>query len=133
MGTLLIILIIIFAVLPLLRRWLTPWLQRFAARKTEDFIRRQMGMPPRDKKAERKAQNEARKAQNARRSSQGSRRHTQPSDEPIIPKEYAEDVEFVEIKEFESTEVAAESADGKQKTVYRESQVSDAEWVEIKE
>lgn len=129
MGTFLIILIIIFAVMPLLRRWLTPWLQRYAARKTEDFFRQQMGMPPRDKKADRKA-----KKQTTKNQTYSSRRKAQqPSDEPIIPREYAEDVEFVEIKEFENTEVAAESVDDKTKVKYTENQISDAEWVDIKE
>lgn len=48
--------------------------------------------------------------------------------ESIIPKEYAEDVEYVEIKEF----TGHIEKDAENNTTYTESQVSDAEWVEIK-
>ena len=47
-------------------------------------------------------------------------------------KEYAEDVAFTEIREFSSDEVIAEEETGKNRRVYREEQVSDAEYVEIK-
>lgn len=52
--------------------------------------------------------------------------------EPIIPKEYAEDVEFVEIKSFsEETVVTTEhKSDGKERVVV-ESQVEDAEYTII--
>ena len=55
-------------------------------------------------------------------------RHGGYDSDSVIPKEYAEDVEFVEIKEFGTREDTAGSKNG----TYRESQVSDAEWVEIK-
>lgn len=67
-------------------------------------------------------------SRNPRRGRKGAKR-----DESIIPKEYAEDVEYVEIKEFTRVREEEISADGKTKRVYTESQVSDAEWVEIKE
>lgn len=47
-------------------------------------------------------------------------------------KEVAEDVEFTETKEFGSSDRSAPSSEGKTE-YYRESQVSDAEWVEIKD
>ena len=51
--------------------------------------------------------------------------------EPLIPKEYAVDVEFVEIKDYSSATVIGEDNSGRQQ-VYNESQVSDAEYVMIK-
>lgn len=133
MGTFLIILAIFFFVMPLLRRWLAPWIQRYMARKAEDMLRRQMGMPPREKQSRRKQKKqEASASARAQRKSRASR----GADEPIIPREYAEDVEFVEIKEFDNVEVAAEATgdDGKKSTrrEYTETQISDAEWVDIK-
>lgn len=129
--------------MPLLRRWLLPWIQRYMARKAEDMIRRQMGMPPREKKSWRQRRAEAKQqsaggADRQYHADGASRkgRRTQKSDEPIIPREYAEDVEFVEIKEFENIEVAAETVDDKGRKTSRrervETQISDAEWVDIK-
>lgn len=133
MGTFLIILALFFFLLPLLRRWLAPWIQRYMARKAEDMIRRQMGMPPREKKSRRQQKAQASSGQNR---SSARKPKGEPDDGPIIPPEYAEDVEFVEIKEFDNVEVAAEtvSDDGKKRTrrEYTETQVSDAEWVDIK-
>lgn len=127
--------------MPLLRRLLMPWFQRYMARKAEDMIRRQMGMPPREKKSWRQRRAEARQqsSDNSRQyradgASRNKRRRHNP-DEPIIPREYAEDVEFVEIKEFENVEVAAETVDSNGRTTRTESvetQISDAEWVDIK-
>lgn len=61
------------------------------------------------------------------------RSHSSYSSGPIIPKEYAEDVEFVETKEFSQTIISQSPADTRRKETFREeSQVSDAEWEEEK-
>ena len=49
---------------------------------------------------------------------------------PIIPKEYAEDVEFIETIDYSETDVISHKDDSTE--IYHESQISDAEWVEIK-
>jgi len=52
---------------------------------------------------------------------------------PIIPKEYAEDVEFVETIDYSETEIRTDGKPGRaSSSSYQESQVSDAEWEEIK-
>lgn len=130
MGIFLIILILLFLLWPLITRWT----QRYMARKAEDFLRNATGMPPRpgSRKAKKQAARETR--ENVRNSSYNrmhrSRRQSYPSpNEPIIPREYAEDVEFVETKDFSSTTI---DNSGKHISEYHESQVSDAEWEEIK-
>lgn len=108
------------------------------ANKTEDFLRNATGMPPRPgsrkakkEEAERKSNDYNDRRYNGYRSRRNSYR--QPNgDEPIIPKEYAEDVEFVETKEFSQTTIDSSYSSGKSRTEWHESQVSDAEWEEIK-
>lgn len=83
-----------------------------------------MGMPPRDKKRSKKDE-----AQGSPSGPERGRRRAYTRTGPIIPKEYAEDVDFVEIKEFSSTHIEEEGDDSG--TEYDESQVSDAIWEEI--
>lgn len=97
------------------------------ARRAENYFRRMAGMPPRDNGKKRKQKADA--GNGARRGGQNPRRHT--DDGPIIPKEYAEDVEFTEYKEYSEADLLrTEEPDGT--TTYRESQVEDAEYTEIK-
>lgn len=143
MGTFFGILIIIFLVLLLFGRYLGPLVQKWMMGKMEDRFRRMAGMPTR--KEERKMRREAMKnaAKGNPHAQSGSRRksgggmntnETRHPHSPIIPKEYAEDVEFVEIKSY-SEEIRIEGEDTskkkKEKVVY-ESQVEDAEFTEIK-
>jgi len=120
------------------------WMARFMANRAEDFIRNAAGMPPRP--GSRKARQHARHAANSsgsdnggytyggtrsssrRRSGTGGRKNG-----PIIPKEYAEDVEFVETIDYSETEIRTDGKPGRaSSSSYQESQVSDAEWEEIK-
>lgn len=134
MTTVIIILILVFVLLPILRRWVFPLLvrrgRRYAQEKAEDFIRQQMGVPPVSKE-ERKAR---RKAEKQRRSGTDSAAYgfNPEGEEPIIPKEYAEDVEFVEIKEFTQENIASDRDGGVRREVYHEKQVTDAEWEDVK-
>ncbi len=64
------------------------------------------------------------------KSSRSSTRSYTRSEERIIPPEYGEDVEYVEIKDFSRTSLTVEDSDGVSE--YSESQISDAEWIEIK-
>lgn len=134
MGTLLLILIIVIFCWP----WISRWLRKFLAHRTEDYLRKATGMPPRPgSREERKQQRASQQAYSSNsRSSEAYSRRTRSQrrprhggKEPIIPPEYAEDVEFVEIKSFSETTIGVH--DGKVKE-YHEKQVTDAEWVEIK-
>ncbi|MDE6796232.1 MAG: hypothetical protein K2J63_13145 [Muribaculaceae bacterium] len=141
-----VIVLVIFAIVWLLfGQQIKRWLAGFMARRTEDYIRKATGMPPRPGSREAKRQQrEEQKAQNQRssqgassyydgRSSRRRRRSTYSySNEPLIPKEYAEDVEFTETISYSETTIGATASDGRNTTVYHESQVSDVEWEEIK-
>ena len=133
----LLILILIFIGVPLLWRWLKPYFFRWAQNRTEDYVRRQMGMPPRDRTKSRSQQRQSYSNSRAYSSggySQGAyggrRRGRGYSSGPLIPKEYAVDVEFTEIRSYSSEETIA--SDGKTVRYAVESQVSDAEIIEIR-
>lgn len=137
MGIFLIILIIVIACWP----WISRWLKQFLARRAEDYLRKATGMPPRPGSREEKRQQRASSRQTYSssqdnfsdsaygRSSRQRRRTRNGYKEPIIPPEYAEDVEFVETKSFSETTIGDS---GRQIRQFHESQVSDVEWVEIK-
>lgn len=125
----LLILILIFIGVPLIWRTLKPYFFRWAQNRTEDYVRRQMGMPPRDKKKSSRSENRGKSysasgAYGAR--SNGRRAY---SSAPLIPKEYAVDVEYTEVRSYSSEETI--STDGKSVRYTVESQVSDAEIIEI--
>ena len=119
----LIIILIIAAALwllwPRIRRWMAMWVVRRLQRNAEDYVRRASGMPPREeKKGERASRHRP------RRSYAGG---------PLIPKEYAVDVEYVEIHEYSATTVIGGDAPKEKVEEWHESQVTDAEWVEIRD
>ena len=130
LGILILIVLGFWLLWPIISRWL----RRQAANKAEDFIRNATGMPPRP------GSRRARKEQKARANSHEGynngyydsqrRKRKASADEPLIPKEYAEDVEFVETKDFSSD---ATNHKQNKKEIYHEKQVSDAEWVEVKD
>lgn len=112
-GILIIIVLFLWLVWPAISRWL----KRKAQEKTAEFFYRKMGMPP--------PYNENRRSRSTRRTY-----NERKKSEPIIPKEYAEDIEYTEIKEFKTeTVITSEDKGVKYK---KESQISDAEWTEIK-
>lgn len=136
MAVFLTIILILILCWPTIRKWSA----RFVANRTEDYIRRATGMPPRPgsreerRQAKQNAQSGSASRQSSRRSNSSTRRTnttSTPSNEPLIPKEYAEDVEFVETINYSETVIGATSSDGRN-TVYHESQVSDVEWEEIR-
>lgn len=119
-----------------IRAWLSRRINNFIANRTEDFIRKAAGMPPRDKSDTKRRQSYRSQNQESGQNASSRRRKNRTrayydSRGPIIPKEYAEDVEFVEIKEFSQTDIEARFED-RQTVEYHESQVSDVEWVDIK-
>ncbi|MDE7160291.1 MAG: hypothetical protein K2O24_05560 [Muribaculaceae bacterium] len=128
--TRLIIILIIAALLwwlwPRIRRAVTMWIVRRLQRNAEDYVRRAAGMPPRDGKDPREGRRQSREAGTRRRRA-GHRGG------PLIPKEYAVDVEYVEIHDYSSTTVIGDDGARKKTEEWHESQVTDAEWVEIRD
>lgn len=114
------------------------WVGRFMANRAEDYLRKATGMPPRPGSREAKRQEKTRAADSGeprRRSQRDSRnrgsQYYHTDNGPIIPKEYAEDVEFTETIDYSETTIAGEDT-RRSATTYHESQVSDVEWEEVK-
>lgn len=133
MGVFLIILLLLLILWPWISPYVTRWIRMFMARRAEDMMRRMMGMPSR-KEERRRAR--AASAGNPRGASSGTaqraRRHRAPrQDAARMLRSVAEDVEFTEIREFDSAPVAGEN-DAPRHT-YNEEQVSDVEFTEIKD
>lgn len=129
MSTLITILVIFFffwIVYPLVLPYVKRWMQRRLQKKFENMMRQAMGMPPEDDKKKHK-----RNKKEEASSSQSYNSGYAHGKEPIIPREYAEDVEFVEIKtQSESVEI---HSDDKGVSYTVESQVSDVEYTIIKD
>lgn len=123
--TALIVIILIFVAGPYVWRWLKPYFYRWAQHRTEDYIRKSMGMPPRDKKAGSSSDRRSRRTPPP----PPRGRKTYAADDELIPKEYAEDVEFTEFHSYSEDTVIAD--DHGKATFRSESQVSDAEIIEI--
>ena len=101
-------------------------LYRFIARKAEDSLRRSMGMPPRqEQKKNRRQRHDNSYGHNAGYHGTGR------TDGPVIPKEYAEDVEYVEIKSYSKDTVISEDSYGRQTVTESESQIEEAEIISI--
>lgn len=132
MGTFLVIIILLFIAWPVIVRLLRPVLQRWAARKAEDYIRRAAGMPPRDKGHERRQRQQETSGSGYASRSSRRRAGARQSEGPLIPKEYAVDVEYVEIKDYSANTVVADDPAAHRQRVWHESQVSDAEYVMLK-
>lgn len=131
MGIFLVIVIIIALFWPAISRWL----RSLMARRAEDFIRRATGMPPRPGSREERRQQRARSASSGSdsRTDYGRRqqRRRPANREPLIPKEYAEDVEFTETISYSETVIVGETRETHEKPRRQESQVSDAEWTDL--
>lgn len=123
----LVIIIIIFFVLWLFRRPIRQFIYRKMAEIFARGLLKTMGFrePERPKKKARRRSGA--RAEGGWQRPAGQRRGRRPN-EPIIPKEYAVDVEFTEIKETVRTFKAG--CDGDSYEI--QEQVSDAEWTEIK-
>lgn len=126
LGIIIIVFLFFYFVWPAISRWL----QRKAMEKAEDYMRASMGMPPREKKRRGRKKNDTREDYSSGGAFYTRSRGAQKPHEPLIPKEYAEDIEFVEIKEFRATEIRQEKSHRFE--TYHESQISDVEWIEIK-
>lgn len=90
-----------------------------------------MGMPPRDKSKKQSGRRQSYSSSGSYTDGYGQRsRRSGYSSGPLIPKEYAVDVEYTEIRSFSSEETIA--SDGNTVRYKIESQVSDAEIIEIR-
>lgn len=124
MGIFLVTIILLFLFWPTIKRYA----HRYMARKAEDFLRQATGMPPRDKHGSSGRGRQRRPAGGSTHRERGRRRD---AEEPLIPKEYAEDVEFTETVSYSETTIDSGNPRDAKRTA-AESQVSDAEWVDIK-
>lgn len=131
-----IVLVLLWLVWPVVTRTIRTWVMRKLQRRAEDYMRAAAGMPPREetKRARRSAKGTNRQENRAQGASGASRqrRTYRSSDEPLIPKEYAVDVEFTEIKEYSETVTIGPEGQTAETREWHESQVSDVEWTEIK-
>ena len=127
LGIIILVVLFFWLVWPSISRWL----KRKAMERAEDYVRRSMGMPPRDKKSRKgnRGQNNAEESRYYQRTRRNPFENPYGR-EPIIPKEYAEDVEFTETIDYSEKESFHRTAE--KTKIYHESQISDAEWTEIK-
>jgi hypothetical protein len=118
MGTLLVIIIL----LVIFWNPIKHWLQKRMIRRMEKYMG---GMG---------AQQDKNSSANRRNSDGSSRRRQQPREDAAhIMHEVAEDVEFVEVKEYsEETEITGEGRN-RERRIYREEQISDAEYTIVKD
>lgn len=121
----LIAIILFVACWPLLRPYVARWMQH----RTEDTLRRMMGMPSRkeEQKARKQAEKRTRNA-SSRGARKSGRRYPGSGYGHIIPPEYAEDVEYTEYKEYSHTHTDINTDIGS----YMESQVEDVEYKEVR-
>lgn len=117
----------IFLIILLLLFWLWPyiirWIQRQMALRAEKIMRRMAGMPPPPGSRE-----EKKTRRNSRRE-----RHTSNNPAPITEmRAVAEDAEYTEIKEYSEETIIDGEGRRRERRVYREEQVSDAEYVMVK-
>ncbi|MDE5843521.1 MAG: hypothetical protein K2H35_07295 [Muribaculaceae bacterium] len=141
------IILLFFIIKMLFGERIKQWAQRRMLEKMEDSFRARMGMPSAKEERRRRRRTEKQQQRRQKDSQSGSRRnqwqhsaHPESSNQSmgdvIIPREYAEDVEFVEYKEFTITTTTSTVTDsdgsGHKTTFVTESQVTDVEYVEIK-
>lgn len=132
----LIVIVALWLLWPVVTRWIRAWVMRKLQRQAEDYVRAAAGMPPREETGRSRKRSNTASDTGAASSSDGyySRRRPRRHDrnEPLIPKEYAVDVEYVEIKEYSETVAIGPEGKKTETREWHESQVTDVEWTEIK-
>ena len=130
-GLAILILIVLF--FWIVGPFIMKWAKRKAMERAEDYMRQSMGLPPRHKKKSKfsKQQRQQEKQQYYQRERRNPFGPDAYGKEPLIPKEYAEDVEFTETIDYSAHEIKIEKEGDKK--IYHESQISDVEWTEIKQ
>lgn len=118
--------------MPWIMKKLSGWFGRFMAGRAEDMMRRMMGMPSR-KEEKRRARKNRKTGKEKNRTYSGASENAPSRSAPAaeMMQSVAVDVQYTEIKEFDSTTIVED--DGKSASVYHEEQVTDVEFIEIKE
>lgn len=129
MGYFLLILILIFILWPLMREPASRWFSGFMARRTEDMMRRMMGMPSRKEEKRQNKKRKERTSASQKKTGRNSGKASKPHPAEMM-KSVAEDVVFTEIKEFESRTII--ESDGENTRIVVEEQITDVEYTEIK-
>lgn len=111
----------VFLIIVLVLILLAMWLRRLWRRDPMRILRFLFRIPQPPKESRRESRR--RSGASRERGRQGRR------SESIIPKEYAEDVEFTETRDYSSDRFESHSSVHEE---YHEHQVSDAEWEDIK-
>lgn len=123
-----IIFIVCVVAFALLLPKLQEWFKGFMMRRAEDTMRRMFGMPSR------KEEERARRQQQKQHKQKTHNRASADESEAVKDMQtYAEDVEFTEYTEYSQTEIIEDNGKGNRRYFREESQVSDAEFTEIKE
>lgn len=142
MGFFIVILIILL--LPLIIPFIGRIIKSYALGKMEDNMRRMMGMPTRaEEKKARKEQDRYERDAKREEERGGSRRYSfrnrgrnhnvgNPADDIRMMRLYAEDVEFIEIREYSADIRFEQDMNTGKVKIKVEEQVSDAEFVVIK-
>ncbi len=130
-AVILIIFLVLFLLWPSIVRLLRPMIQRWMLRRVENVMRRATGIPPRDTERKKSTKRKSRqKNPDWQKSASSSSGHQK---EPIIPREYAVDVEFTETVSYSAEETIGPDGHHTERVSFRrETQVSDVEWEEIK-
>ena len=144
--TFVVIILILVLVWMLFGDRISAWFRQRMMDSMEDRIRQSMGMPSR--KEQRRAEREAQKRRQRNEGrfhrpedyerpggNRGGNSYQQKPDS-ILPKEYAEDVEYTEYKEYSTSTTVSSHTDADGNTTTRvvvEEQVTDVEFEEIKD
>lgn len=136
--------ILIILLLPLIIPYIGRMVKNYAMGKMEDRMRRMMGMPTRaEERKARKAQGFERRNPSAEEEKGSGRRNPfrsrgrnhnvgNPAEDIRMMKRYAEDVEFVEIKEYSADIRFEQDPETGNVKIKAEEQMTDAEFVVIK-
>ncbi|MDE6297182.1 MAG: hypothetical protein K2L89_04985 [Muribaculaceae bacterium] len=136
------IVILILLLLPLILPYIGRMFKRYFMGKVEDNMRRMMGMPTRAEEKRARKEQERQERASQREEGSGPRRYGfrnrgrnhnvgNPAEDLRMMRMYAEDVEYVVIREYsEELRFEQDETGEKIKIVYEE-QVSDAEFVVI--
>lgn len=122
MGTLLIILLVLWLLWP----YIMKWVQRLMARRAEDILRRMTGQPTRREEKRRRKQ-----ADRNRAARPESPRAPEPHPARMM-REVAEDVQFTEELDYSESRLDFEEETKQGRRVYHERQVEDAQYTEIR-
>ncbi len=115
---------------PLIQKWIIPHLRAQGL----DMFCKATGMPPHDKKqrSNNAADDDTSYSAGYRTSSHHADYGYEQHDGPIIPREYAEDVEFTEYRDY-SSDTSIRTSDTGEESIIIEKQVTDVQWEEIKD